>query len=120
MIIPATKITVLPKIQQLIKSRARYKVAYGGRGSGKSYGIAQVLAHRAVKEKVKVLCTRAVQNTLRDSALSILKRVIDDSGMGMLFDSTNEGLSCKTGSEFIFRGMQFPHRIKSLDAVKYC
>ena len=114
------KITVIPKIQTLIQSPKRYKVAYGGRGSGKSYGIAQVLAHRALAERCKVLCTRAVQNTLRDSALSILKRVVDDSGLDMFFEQTVEGLRCKNGSEFIFRGMQHPDRIKSLDAIKYC
>ena len=115
-----TGITVIPKIQSLIKSRKRYKVAYGGRGSGKSYGIAQVLAHRALAEKCKILCTRAIQNTLRDSALSILKRVIEDSKIDMFFDPTNEGLRCKNGTEFIFRGLQHPDRIKSLDAIKYC
>jgi len=114
------KISVLPKIQKLIASDKRYKIAYGGRGSGKSYGIAQVLAHRALAEKCKILCTRAVQNTLRDSALSILKRVVEDSEIDMFFEPTVEGLRCKNGTEFIFRGMQHPDRIKSLDAIKYC
>jgi phage terminase large subunit len=116
----ATEIQVLPKIQTLIKSPKRYKVAYGGRGSGKSYGIAQVLAHRAVKERCRILCTRAIQNTLKDSALSILKRVIEDSEIDMYFDQSIEGLRCKNGSEFIFRGLQHPERIKSLDDIKYC
>ncbi len=113
-------ITVLPKILTLLKSRARYKVAQGGRGSGKSYGTAWVLAHRALKEKCRILCTRAIQNTLKDSALSILKRVIEDSKIDMYFKQSKEGLVCKNGTEFIFRGLQFPDRIKSLDNIKYC
>ena len=114
------RISVLPKIQTLIQSRKRHKVAHGGRGSGKSYGIAQVLAHRALKEKCRILCTRAIQNTLKDSALSILKRVIEDSGIDMFFGQTVDGLRCKNGTEFIFRGLQHPDRIKSLDDIKYC
>jgi len=82
--------------------------------------VGQVLAHRAVKEKARILCTREIQNTLKDSALSILKRVIEDAGMDMLFEPTKEGLRCKNGSEFIFRGLQHPERIKSLDNIKYC
>lgn len=110
----------IPKIWQLIQSPKRYKVAYGGRGSGKSYGIAQVLSHRAINEKCRILCTRAVQNTLKDSALSILKRVIEESEIDMYFKQAQEGLTCLNGTEFIFRGLQHPERIKSLDNIKYC
>jgi len=110
----------LPKIWQLKSSTKRYKVAYGGRGSGKSYGAAQILVYRALEEKVRVLCTRAIQNTLRDSALSIMKRVIEDGGIDMFFEPSREGLRCKNGSEFVFRGLQYPDRIKSLDNIKYC
>ena len=114
------KTEVLPKIQQLIKSEKRYKIAHGGRGSGKSYGIAQVLVHRAIAEKARFLCTRQIQNTLSDSALAIMKRVIADCGLDNYFTMTEHGLSCASGSEFIFRGLQNPDRIKSLDGVKYC
>lgn len=114
------KTVLLPKIQELIQSRDRYKVAYGGRGSGKSYGIAQVMVHRAIAEKTRFLCTRAIQNTLSDSALAIMKRVIADAELDSLFKMTEHGLSCASGSEFIFRGLQNPDRIKSLDGIKYC
>lgn len=110
----------IPKILELINSTARYKVAKGGRGSGKSFGFADVFAHRALAEQARFLCTRDIQLTLKDSALAILKRVILHRKMEAWFKPTKHGLSSKTGSEFIFRGLQNPDRIKSLDGVKYC
>ncbi len=76
--------------------------------------------HRAIAEKTRFLCTRAIQNTLSDSALAIMKRVIADAELDSLFKMTEHGLSCSSGSEFIFRGLQNPDRIKSLDGIKYC
>ena len=111
----------LPKIQALIARPTRYKVAYGGRGSGKSYGTAMVLAHRALAEpKCRILCTRETQNSLAESALAILQRVVEECGLSPYYKPTREGLRCINGSYFIFRGLQNPDRVKSLDEIKYC
>ena len=111
----------IAKIKQLRKSQNRYKIAYGGRGSGKSYGIADILALKALDEPgVRILCTRDIQNTLSESALAILKRVIEARGISSYFLPTRHGLACKNGTEFIFRGLQNPDRIKSLEGIKYC
>ena len=74
----------------------------------------------ALQEDCRILCTKDTQNSLSDSALAIIKRVIHDMGLDGAFRQTKHGLSCKNGSEFIFRGLQHPDRIKSLDGVKYC
>jgi phage terminase large subunit len=103
----------------LWRSDKRYRIAKGGRGSGKSYGIAQRFMSYALKGPCRLLCTRDVQNTLSDSALAILKRVIKDNGLDGAFEQTKHGLSCRNGSEFIFRGLQVPDRIKSLEGVRY-
>ena len=111
----------IDKIQTLIESPKRYKVAHGGRGSGKSFGIADVFANRAMNEDgIRILCTRDIQNTLSDSALAILKRVIKVREIERWFRPTKHGLACVNGTEFIFRGLQNPDRIKSLEGIKYC
>ena len=114
------KIKRIEAMKPLWRSDKRYRIAKGGRGSGKSYGIAQRFVTYALREQCRILCTRDVQNTLSDSALAILKRVIKDNGLDGAFDQTKHGLRCKTGSEFIFRGLQNPDRIKSLEGIKYC
>lgn len=103
----------------LWRSKKRYRIAKGGRGSGKSYGIAERFITYALKTPCRLLCTRDVQNTLSDSALAILKRVIKDNGLDQAFEQTKHGLRCRNGSEFIFRGLQNPDRIKSLEGVRY-
>lgn len=111
----------IPKIRGLIRSRKRYKVAYGGRGSGKSYGVAQFLIAAGLTETVRILCTKETQNSLADSALAIMKRVIMDYDLVSHFQFTKTGLYCTTsGSEYVFRGLQRPERIKSLESIKYC
>ena len=109
----------IPAMRPLWRSRKRYRIAKGGRGSGKSYGVAQRFVTYALKEPCRLLCTRDTQNTLSDSALAILKRVIRDMGLRDAFRDTKHGLECRNGSEFIFRGLQNPDRIKSLEGVKY-
>jgi phage terminase large subunit len=113
------RITPIPAMLPLWRSDKRYRIAKGGRGSGKSYGIAQRFVTYALKRPCRLLCTRDVQNTLTDSALAILKRVIRDNKLDAAFEQTVHGLRCRNGSEFIFRGLQNPDRIKSLEGVQY-
>jgi phage terminase large subunit len=109
-----------PKIATLIQSDKRYRVAYGGRGSGKSYGVAQYLVQKGLTETTRILCAKETQNSLADSALAIMKRVIRDYGLDAAFKPTKQGLySPLTGTEYVFRGLQHPERIKSLEGIKY-
>lgn len=111
----------IPKIQELIKSTKRYKVAYGGRGSGKSYNVAAFLVAAGMSETTRILCAKETQNTLADSALAIMRRVITDYKLEDFFKLGKTGLYCTlTGTDYIFRGLQHPERIKSLEGIKYC
>ena len=101
----------------LWKATTRYKIAKGGRGSGKSYGIGQNFVVEALENRHRMLLTRDVQNTLSDSALAMLKRVIHDLNLDTFFRQTRHGLSCVNGTEFLFRGLQNPDRIKSLEGI---
>ena len=110
----------IEKVKPLFNADTRYRVAKGGRGSGKSYAVAERFITYAYREQCKLLCTRDTQNTLSDSALAILKRVIKEHGLSGAFVETKHGLRCLNGSEFIFKGLQNPGRIQSLEGIKYC
>ena len=43
---------------------ARYKVAYGGRGSGKSWAIAELLIEIARRGAYRILCARELQMSI--------------------------------------------------------
>ena len=120
MILSEQTIPIPKKIYGLWESNKRHKVAEGGRGSAKSYSIHGLFAALSMQRKARILVTRETQNSLTDSSLAVLKRVITDWGWSGLFDDTKHGLKCVNGSEFIFRGLQKPDRIKSLDDVQYC
>ena len=47
----------------------RYRAAFGGRGSGKSYVCADMLIERCMAEYTPAICGREVQKSLEQSAL---------------------------------------------------
>ena len=44
----------------------RYKIIYGGRGSGKSYSIAMLLVLAAYQQPLRILCAREIQKSITD------------------------------------------------------
>ena len=100
----------------------RYKVLHGGRGSAKSYTVADFLICKALARKVKILCTREIQASLTDSVLSLLEERIYDLGLINQFKIYKNRILCKkTGSTFIFKGLRNnPQEIKSTQGVDYC
>jgi len=74
-----------------------------------------------LSEQTRILCAKETQNSLADSALAIMKRVIADYDLLEFFKPTKQGLYCTaSGTEYVFRGLQHPERIKSLEGIKYC
>lgn len=50
----------------------RYKVAHGGRGSAKSWSFARALLIFGLQSQERILCTREVQKSIRDSVHKLL------------------------------------------------
>lgn len=98
---------------------ARYKVAHGGRGSAKSWGFARALLILAAQKPIRVLCTREVQRSIKDSVHKLLSDQIEGLGLGKLYDILATEIRCKNGSEFIFAGLstQTVESIKSFEGI---
>ena len=98
---------------------ARYKVAHGGRGSAKSWGFARALLIQAAQKPLRVLCTREVQRSIKDSVHKLLSDQIEGLGLGKLYDILATEIRCKNGSEFIFAGLstQTVESIKSFEGI---
>ena len=62
-----------PRKLQILFKPARYKVLYGGRGSGKSWGIARALLLTGSSRPLRVLCTREVQKSIGQSVHQLMK-----------------------------------------------
>lgn len=96
---------------------ARYKGAYGGRGSGKSHFFAELLIERCIMERTSAVCIREVQKSLGQSVKRLLELKIEQLGVLHLFDVLESVIRGKNGSLIIFQGMQnhTADSIKSLE-----
>ena len=111
---------VFPKVfkRTLFNNPSRYKSFYGGRGSGKSMNIARALVIKACEKKLRILCCREVQNTIKDSVHKLIADQIEIMGLSPWFDITQSSIRSANGSEFIFKGLRAdPQSIKSTEGV---
>lgn len=101
---------------------SRYKVARGGRGSGKSWGFARALLIRGAKETTRVLCTREVQKSIQQSVHQLLKDQIEALNLGAFYEVLSTEIRGKNGSQFFFGGLsdQTAESLKSFEGVDVC
>lgn len=99
----------------------RYKLLYGGRGGQKSWATADYLIARACQEKLRILCTREMQNSIRDSVHRLLSDRIHALGLDAYFIIQKENIYSVTGSEFLFKGLRMNiQEIKSTEGIDIC
>ena len=102
----------------LWKNAKRRNYIYGGRGSGKSHAVAEYCLFRAYQSKIKVLCTRELQNSIADSVYSLLKNKITDMHLDFFFTVYKDRIVGNNGSEFIFKGIHNNvSEIKSMENI---
>lgn len=99
----------------------------GGYGSSKSYHVALKIILKCFEEKRKALVVREVYDTHRDSTFSLFKEILEE--MGLLADTKVQqrykvvakespfNLRFPNGSEIIFKGMDKPEKLKSINGV---
>ena len=94
----------------------RYKIIYGGRGSGKSYAVAEALLLISTTRECLILCGREFQNSIKDSVHSLLRQRIDELGLSDEFEITYDEIRHKySNSRFIFKGLR--HNIDSIKSM---
>jgi hypothetical protein len=114
-------VTLSDKLEFFLTEQWRYKAAYGGRGSGKSVTCGKSLVVLALQKRRRILCTRELQNSIKDSVHLLLSDTISQLGVKDAFTITDNGIECANGSQFIFKGLRSnPEEIKSLEGVDIC
>lgn len=110
-----------PYFKPLIR-KARYKVLYGGRGSGKSYFLAELAVEVSRRIGTVILCAREFQGSLDDSVYQLLIETIDRLGYTDEFDILKSTITHKgTGAKFVFYGIKNNvTKIKSIQGVGVC
>lgn len=104
------------------RGEVRYRYAYGGRGSGKSFSFALMAAMFGWREKLRILCTRELQVSIKESFHAELKNAIQSvPWLAAHYDVGVDYLRGKNGTEFIFRGLRHNmSAIKSMAQIDIC
>lgn len=95
----------------------RYKVGLGGRNGLKSWSFARVLLVLAAQRPLRILCTREVQRSIRESVHQLLRDQIQRLGLGAAYDVLDKEIRGANGSLFSFAGLsdQTAESIKSFE-----
>lgn len=108
-----------PRVFTKLLGPARYKAAYGGRGSGKSHFFAECVVEEALAGE-RIVCIREVQKSLAQSAKLLIEDKIRTMGLSSFFNIRVPDIEGPNGGLIIFNGMQNHNQesIKSLEGFK--
>ena len=101
---------------------------FGGYGSSKSYHIALKIILKLLKEKRKALVVREVYETIRESCFDLFEEIMDDMGIlapegtrksdtQIISKSSPMSFVFPNGSKIIFKGMDKPRKLKSINGI---
>lgn len=115
----------LPPWAKPFRHAARYKVAHGGRGSGKSWTVARMILLNAFQRPLRVLCARELQISIKDSVHRLLSDQIEELGLTGAFEVGQSFIrgagSANAGTEFLFKGLRHnAGEIKSMEGIDVC
>lgn len=107
-----------PAVFEPLWQPARFKGAWGGRGSGKSWNFAAMMVADSIRQPgLRSVCIREVQKSLRDSAKLLIEDKIKALGLEGEFASTEGMIRTPGGGQIIFQGMQ-DHTADSIKSLE--
>lgn len=91
----------------------------GGYGSSKSYHIALKIILKLLQEKRTCLVVRDVYDTIRDSCFSLFTEICTDMNLERQVCFTNSPMQMRfpNGSKILFRGLDKPGKLKSINNI---
>lgn len=102
------------KVLPIFEDPRRYNTLFGGRGSAKSWSIAEILSLNGYREPRRVLCGREIQKSLDESVMQLLLDTQRRMGLSEFYTKVKGGIEGLNGTRFIFRGL----RNESIDSLK--
>ncbi|TDM43455.1 PBSX family phage terminase large subunit [Macrococcoides canis] len=112
---------VNPRFEEfLFDWEQKFQFLVGGYGSSKSYHVALKIILKLMNEKRTALVVREVFETFRDSCFSLFEEIIYDLELntkGVRLTTSPMKISFPNGSKIIFKGMDKPGKLKSINDV---
>lgn len=104
------------------------QLCFGGYGSSKSYHIALKIILKCLQENRKVLVIREVYETIRESCFDLFEEILDEfelladegvrsSKTKVISKSSPMTFIFPNGSRIIFKGLDKPRKLKSINGV---
>lgn len=107
--------------QELLTTRNRYKVYYGGRGGAKSWAFADALLLLGGLAPLRILCARELQISIADSVHKLLADHIAMYDLEDFYEVQKTTIIGVNGTEFLFKGLKHNAReIKSTEGIDIC
>lgn len=96
-----------------------FQFLVGGYGSSKSYHVALKIILKLLDEKRTALVVREVYDTHRDSTFSLFEEIISDLDLSGRIRAVTSPMQIRfpNGSKIIFKGMDKPEKLKSVNNV---
>jgi phage terminase large subunit len=105
----------------LYNTKKRFIVIAGGRGSAKSWSVADFLLLRGYQRACRILCTREIQNSIKDSVYRLLVDRIEFLGLAGFYAVQHDCILGLNGTRFIFKGLRHnASEIKSTEGIDFC
>lgn len=96
----------MPRWSRVLTERQwRFISVRGGRGSGKTVNFARAILLRAVQGPLRVLCTREVQDSIKESVYAAIVSEMKKMRLEAYFKVLSDEIRPLTGGTFIFRGL---------------
>lgn len=114
------KITLNSAYKEARKTNKRYRIIYGGAGSGKSHYVGQeALLNMLSSKEYHYLVVRKTGKSIRNSVFSLLTTLIDEYELRSYFNvnKTEMSITCVSGSTLITSGLDDVEKLKSVANV---
>lgn len=86
---------------------SRYKIAYGGRGSAKSWGFAGAALVIGAARPMRIMCAREILDSIRESVHQLLSEQVKRLGLDGVYEVQDKRIFHRSnGTEFIFKGIR--------------
>jgi phage terminase large subunit len=106
------------RIFEPLLAPARYKAAWGGRGSGKSRFFAGLMVEEHMRfPGHRSVCIRETQKSIKDSSKRLLEDTIGAYGVGKQFEILEREIRSRGGGIIIFTGLQ-DHTAESIKSLE--
>lgn len=97
---------LIPEAFRFLTAPKRYKILYGGRGGAKSHNVARSLLVMGMERRLRIVCAREIQKSIKDSVHELLADLIRQYDLGFFYEVQEAVIKGCNGTQFKFRGLK--------------